>query len=86
MKENQNLCIEFWISFFNLSKTRNGPLGTRTLVHHLLKIKKFKEIGDSKYIYKGELDKASFQHDMAYGDFKGWPRRTASDMKTNEPI
>ena len=24
----------------------------------------------SRYIYKSELDKACFQHDMAYGDFK----------------
>ena len=30
---------------------------------------KFKET-DSKYIYKNELDKACFQLDMAYGDFK----------------
>ena len=29
------------------------------------KIKKFKEIGDTKYIYRNELDKACFQHDMA---------------------
>ena len=29
------------------------------------RIQKFKEIGDTKYIYKNELDKACFQHDMA---------------------
>ena len=29
-----------------------------------------KQTGDSRYIYKNELDKACFQHDMAYGDFK----------------
>ena len=28
---------------------------------------------------KNELDKACFQHDMAYGNFKGLARRTASD-------
>ena len=28
---------------------------------------------------KHELDKACFQHDMAYGDFKDIKRRTASD-------
>ena len=33
-------------------------------------IQKFKEAGDTSYIYKNELDKACFQHDMAYGDFK----------------
>ena len=31
------------------------------------------------YIYKNELDKACFQHDMAYGDFKDLKRRTFSD-------
>ena len=34
------------------------------------RIQKFKETGDSRYIHKNELDKACFQHDMAYGDFK----------------
>ena len=40
---------------------------------------KFKETGDTNYIYKNELDKACFQHDVAYGDFKDLARRTASD-------
>ena len=43
------------------------------------RIQKFKETGDSRYIYQNELDKACFQHDMAYGDFKYLARRTASD-------
>ena len=43
------------------------------------RIKKFKETGDSRYIYKNELDKACFQHDMAYGDFKDLTKRTAAD-------
>ena len=43
------------------------------------RIRKFKETGDTSYIYKNELDKACFQHDMAYGDFKDLKRRTYSD-------
>ena len=43
------------------------------------RIQKFKETGDTSYIHKNELDKACFQHDMAYGDFKDFARRTASD-------
>ena len=43
------------------------------------RIQRFKEPGDTDYIYKNELDKACFQHDMAYGDFKDLKRRTASD-------
>ena len=42
---------------------------------------KFKETGDSNYIYKNGLDKACFQHDMAYRDFKDLARRAASDFK-----
>ena len=43
------------------------------------RFQKFKETGDTSYIYKNELHKACFQHDMAYGDFKELKRRTASD-------
>ena len=43
------------------------------------KIQKLKEAGDMSYIYKNELDKACFQHDMAYGDFKDLKRTTASE-------
>ena len=43
------------------------------------RIQKIKETGDTSYIYKNELDKPCFQHDMAYGDFKDVARRTASD-------
>ena len=42
-------------------------------------VQKFKETGDTSYIYKNELDKACFQHDMAYGNFKVLKRWTASD-------
>ena len=34
---------------------------------------------NTNYIYKNELDKACFQHDVAYGDFNDLERRTASD-------
>ena len=43
------------------------------------RIQKFKETGDSRYIYQNELDKVCFQHGMASGDFKDLTRRTASD-------
>ena len=43
------------------------------------RIQKFKETGDSRYIYRNELDKACFQHDMAYGDFKNLGKITAAD-------
>ena len=43
------------------------------------RIQKFKDTGDTSYTYKNELDKACFQHDTAYGDFKDLERITASD-------
>ena len=42
------------------------------------RIQKFKETGDTKYVYRNELDKACFQHDIAYGVFKDLARRTVS--------
>ena len=48
------------------------------------RIQKFKETGDTRYIYKNELDKACFQDDMAYEDFKDLARRTASDTALRE--
>ena len=41
------------------------------------RIQKFKETGDSQYIHQNKLDKACFQHGMAYRDFKDLTRRTA---------
>ena len=43
------------------------------------RIQKLEAIGDSRYIYRNELDKGYFQHNTAYGDFKNLPKRTASD-------
>ena len=43
------------------------------------RIKKIKETIDTNYIYKNELDKTCFQHDMVYGDFKDLARRTVSN-------
>ena len=36
---------------------------------------KFMQIGNTEYIYKHDLDKACFQHDMAYGKFKDLNKR-----------
>ena len=43
------------------------------------RIRRFMETGDTNYIYKNELDKVCFQHDMTYGDFKNLKRRAQSD-------
>ena len=43
------------------------------------RIQKFEETGDTIYIYKIELDKAYFQHDMSCGDINDLAKRTAAD-------
>ena len=42
-------------------------------------IKKIEETGDSQYIYQSKLDKACFQHELTYGDFKDLHRRPAAN-------
>ena len=54
----------------------NGACGPFTKKKE--RTKKFKETGYSRYIYQNELDKACFQHDMAYGDFNDLNRITAA--------
>ena len=46
---------------------------------HKERIKKFKQTGVTRYIYRNELDKACFQHDSAYADHKDLINRTKSD-------
>ena len=36
------------------------------------RIEKFMKTGNTYFIYKNELDKACFQHDIAYGKSKDW--------------
>ena len=54
-------------------------IGYRPLIKNKERMQKFKETGNSKYIYRSELDKACFQHDMDKGAFKDLPRRTAAN-------
>ena len=46
---------------------------------HKQRIQKFKETGDTDYIYKSELDKACFAHDAAYSESKNLTKRTIAD-------
>ena len=46
---------------------------------HKERIKEFKHTGDTRYIYRNELDKACFQHDSAYTDHKYLTNRTEAD-------
>ena len=46
---------------------------------HEERTQKFKETGDTNYIYMNELDKACFTHDAAYSDSKDLTKRTIAD-------
>ena len=48
------------------------------------RIQKFMQTGDKNFIYKNELDKACFQHDMAYGKTKDLVKRTQSDKVSKD--
>ena len=43
------------------------------------RIEKFMQTGNTDFIYRNELDKACFQHDMAYGKSKDLTKGTESD-------
>ena len=46
---------------------------------HKERIKKFNQTGDTRYIYRNDLDKACFQHDSAYADNKDLINRIRAD-------
>ena len=50
----------------------------RVIAEHRERIKKFRETGNLKHIFKNELDKACFACDAAYSDSKDVARRTIS--------
>ena len=43
------------------------------------RIEKFMQTGNAYFVYRNELDKACFQHDMAYSKPKDLAKRTQSD-------
>ena len=45
------------------------------------KIEKFMQTGNTDFIYRNELDKACFQHDMAYGKSKDLAKRIRQSFK-----
>ena len=63
--------LEMYLKYPRFTSISCGPF-TKTKE----RIQKFKQTGDTKYIYRNELDKACFQHDRAY---KVLARRTASN-------
>ena len=48
---------------------------------HKEKIKELKRTGDTRLLYRNELDKACFKHDAAYTKYKDIENRLISDQK-----
>ena len=48
---------------------------------HKERIKEFKRTGDTRLLYRNELDKACFKHDAAYKKYKDIENRLISDQK-----
>ena len=59
------ICLATGETKFKITETKKNLVFTKIKE----RIQKFKETVYTSYIYKNELDKACFQHDMAYGDF-----------------
>ena len=64
----------------HLRQPRFGYSACGPFTRHKERIKEFKHTGDTRYIYRNELDKASFQHDSAYADHKDLTNRTEADQ------
>ena len=53
----------------------------RPFTRHKERIKEFKRTGDTRLLYRNELDKACFKHDAAYANYKDVENRVISDQK-----
>ena len=72
------LAVDKFMSEVHLRQSRFTYSACGPFTKNKERIQKFKETGDSQYIYQNELDKACFQRDIAYRDFKDLTRRTTS--------
>ena len=53
---------------------------------HKERIKEFKRTGNTRYIYRNELDKACFKHDSSYADHKDLINRTEADKVLKDEV
>ena len=60
--------------------------GGGPFTRHKERIKEFKLTGDTRYMYRFELDKACYQHDSAYASYKDLMNRTKSDKVLRDKV
>ena len=63
----------------DLSQPRFVYSACGPFTRHKERMKEFKRTGDTRYIYRNELDKACFQNNSAYADHKDLINRTEAD-------
>ena len=71
-----------WIELLKQARFTFSACGPFTKHHG--RIQKFTKTGYLKYVYRNELDKASFAHGAAYSDSKDLAKRTTSDKILKE--
>ena len=57
-----------------------------SFTRHKERIKEFKRTGDTRLVYRNELDKACFKHDAAYAKYKDEENRLISDQKLRNSV
>ena len=55
-------------------------------LRHKERIRKFKQTGDTRYIYRNDLDQACFPYDSAYADNKSLINRTKADKVLRDKV
>ena len=68
-----------FMSEMHLRQPQFTYIACGSFTKHKGRIKKFNQTGDTRYIYRNDLDKACFQHDSAYADNKDLINRTRAD-------
>ena len=68
-----------FIPEFHLKQPRFTYSACGSFIRNKERIKKIIQTWNTDFIYRNELDKACFQHDMAYGKSKDLAKRTQSD-------
>ena len=73
------LAVDKFMPEMHLRQPRFVYSACGSFTRHKERIKEFKRTGDTRYVYRNELDLACFQHDSAYADHKEFINRTEAD-------
>ena len=69
------LTVEKFLPQLNLKQPRFTYSTCAPFTKHCERIQKFRETGNSKHLYRNELDKTCFAYNIAYSDSKDLAKR-----------